>query len=47
VARVFGGGRAWPTTAFYDARGKLAKTHFGAYATQDKLDEDIRAHALR
>ena len=47
VARVFGGGRAWPTTAFYDARGKLAKTHFGAYATQAKLDDDIRTHALR
>ena len=47
VARVFGGGRAWPTTAFYDARGKLAKTHFGAYATQAKLDEDIRKWALR
>ena len=47
VARVFGGGSAWPTTAFYDARGRLAKTHFGAYATQAKLDEDIRDHALR
>lgn len=46
VARVFRGGRAWPTTAFYDARGRLAYTHIGAYATQAKLDEDIRRYAL-
>ena len=46
VARTFKGGLAWPTTAFYDARGKLVKTHPGAYATQAKLDEDIRRYAL-
>ena len=28
-ARLFGGGRAWPTTAFYDASGQLAFTHRG------------------
>jgi cytochrome c biogenesis protein CcmG/thiol:disulfide interchange protein DsbE len=47
VARLFGGGRAWPTTAFYDATGELVKTHLGGYASQAKLDEDIRRYALR
>jgi thiol-disulfide isomerase/thioredoxin len=46
IARLFGGGRAWPTTGFYDASGKLTKTHLGAYATEAKLDEDIRRYAL-
>lgn len=46
VARLFGGGRAWPTTAFYDAEGKLAYTHLGGYASQAKLDEDIRRYAF-
>ena len=47
VARLFRGGRAWPTTAFYDATGKLTFTHQGAYATQALLDADIRRYALR
>lgn len=46
AARTFKGGLAWPTTAFYDARGKLTHTHPGAYATQAKLDQDIRRYAL-
>jgi thiol-disulfide isomerase/thioredoxin len=46
AARVFKGGAAWPTTAFYDAAGKLAFTHIGAYATEAKLDQDIRRYAL-
>lgn len=46
VARLFGGGRAWPTTAFYNRAGKLVKTHLGAYASEAKLDEDIRRYAL-
>ncbi len=46
VARVFRGGQSWPTTAFYDASGKLAFTHQGGYASLEKLDEDIREHAL-
>jgi thiol-disulfide isomerase/thioredoxin len=46
IAHTFRGGFAWPTTAFYDAGGKLVKTHPGAYATQAKLDEDIRRYAL-
>jgi thiol-disulfide isomerase/thioredoxin len=47
VARVFKGGRAWPTTVFYDARGKLVEVHPGAYASERKLEEDIRALTRR
>jgi len=46
VARVFRGGRAFPTTAFYGSSGKLVYTHIGAYATEAKLEEDIRRYAL-
>ena len=46
VARVFRGGRAFPTTAFYDAAGRLVNTHSGAYASEAKLDDDIRRYAL-
>jgi cytochrome c biogenesis protein CcmG/thiol:disulfide interchange protein DsbE len=46
VARVFRGGRAFPTTAFYDAEGRLVATHSGAYASEARLDDDIRRHAL-
>ena len=46
VARVFRGGRAFPTTAFYAADGKLAFTRLGGYANEDKLDEDIKRYAL-
>lgn len=45
IARTFGGGRAWPTTAFFDRAGKLVFTHIGAYATQAKLDQDIARYA--
>jgi cytochrome c biogenesis protein CcmG/thiol:disulfide interchange protein DsbE len=46
IARLFGGARAWPTTAFYDASGRLAYTHIGGYASEAKLEEDIRKYAL-
>jgi cytochrome c biogenesis protein CcmG/thiol:disulfide interchange protein DsbE len=46
VARLFGGGRAWPATAFYNAKGELVKTHLGAYASEAKLEQDIRRYAL-
>lgn len=46
IARVFGGLRAFPTTGFYDATGKLTRTHLGAFATEARLDEDIRRYAL-
>jgi thiol-disulfide isomerase/thioredoxin len=46
IARTFGGGRAWPTTAFFAASGRLAFTHIGAYATEAKLNDDIVKYAL-
>ena len=46
VARVFFGGRAFPTTAFYTADGKLATTHQGVYPSETALDGDIRRYAL-
>jgi thiol-disulfide isomerase/thioredoxin len=46
IARVFRGGRAFPTTVFYDRGGRLVFTHIGAYATEAKLDGDIRRYAL-
>lgn len=46
IARVFKGGRAWPTTAFYNAEAELTRTHQGAYATEAKLQEDVEAFAL-
>jgi cytochrome c biogenesis protein CcmG, thiol:disulfide interchange protein DsbE len=46
TARTFKGGLAWPTTAFYDERGRLVRTHPGAYASSAKLDEDIQRYAL-
>ena len=47
VARVFKGGRSWPTTAFYDASGELAFTHQGQYRSVDDLEADIMRYALR
>ena len=46
IARVFRGGRSWPTTAFYDASGKLVFTHQGAYSDEKSLAEDIERYAL-
>ncbi len=46
IARLFRGGTAWPTTAFYNAAGELTKTHIGAFAKQADLDESIRRYAL-
>ena len=46
IARVFRGGRGWPTTAFYDAAGKLEFTHQGSYRSADDLDAQIRRYAL-
>ena len=46
VARVFGATLAFPSTAFYDARGRLSFVHQGGYATEAKLREDIRRYAV-
>ena len=46
IARVFRGGRAWPTTAFYRADGSLEFTHQGAYRDESALKDDIERYAL-
>ena len=45
VARVFHGNLAFPTTAFYDARGRLVTVKQGGYATQRLLAADIDRYA--
>jgi cytochrome c biogenesis protein CcmG/thiol:disulfide interchange protein DsbE len=45
VAAVFNGVQGFPTTAFYDSKGKLAYVHQGAYATEAKLAADIERYA--
>ena len=46
IARVFRGGRYWPTTAFYDAEGELAFTFVGSYRKEVDLEQDIEEWAL-
>lgn len=46
VAEVFNGVAAFPTTAFYDARGELAYVKQGGYASEELLAEDIERYAL-
>jgi cytochrome c biogenesis protein CcmG, thiol:disulfide interchange protein DsbE len=45
IARVFEGNLAFPTTAFYDARGRLTFVHQGQYPSEAKLRSDIRRYA--
>jgi thiol-disulfide isomerase/thioredoxin len=46
IARVFRGGVSWPTTAYFNAGGELTRTHHGAFATQAKLEEEIRRYGI-
>lgn len=46
IARLIGGGRAWPTTGFYDADGRLTFTHQGAYKDEAALEAEIQKYAL-
>jgi cytochrome c biogenesis protein CcmG/thiol:disulfide interchange protein DsbE len=45
ISAVFNGVAAFPTTAFYDRRGRLSFLHQGAYATERKLAGDIARYA--
>jgi cytochrome c biogenesis protein CcmG/thiol:disulfide interchange protein DsbE len=45
ISAVFHGVQAFPTTAFYDSRGRLAYLHQGSYATESKLSADIGRYA--
>ena len=44
VAREFNGVGAFPTTAFYDKRGKVAYVHQGPYHSVDELVTDVRRY---
>jgi cytochrome c biogenesis protein CcmG, thiol:disulfide interchange protein DsbE len=46
IARSFGGGQGWPTTAFFNSAGDRTLIHPGAYANQDQLERDIKTYAL-
>jgi cytochrome c biogenesis protein CcmG/thiol:disulfide interchange protein DsbE len=45
IAAVFNAVQAFPSTAFYDSKGKLAFVHQGGYASEDDLAEDIERYA--
>ena len=45
IAALFNAVQAFPSTAFYDAKGKLAFVHQGSYASEAKLAADIERYA--
>jgi thiol-disulfide isomerase/thioredoxin len=45
VAAVFNAVQAFPSTAFYDSKGKLAYVQQGGYSSERKLAEDIERYA--
>ena len=45
IAALFKGVQAFPVTAFYDSKGKLAFVHQGGYPSNEKLAEDIDRYA--
>ena len=45
IAAEFHGVQAFPTTAFYDTKGKLAFVHVGPYQTENDLVADIDRYA--
>jgi cytochrome c biogenesis protein CcmG/thiol:disulfide interchange protein DsbE len=45
ISAVFKAVQAFPSTAYYDARGGLAYVHQGGYASERKLSEDIDRYA--
>ena len=45
IAAEFKGAQAFPTTAFYDRKGRVAYLHQGGYANERKLAEDIDRYA--
>ncbi len=45
IAAAFNAVQAFPSTAFYDSKGKLAFVHQGGYANEDDLSEDIDRYA--
>ena len=45
IAAAFNAVQAFPSTAFYDSKGKLAYSKQGAYASEEDLVEDIERYA--
>jgi len=45
IAAAFNAVQAFPSTAFYDSKGKLAFVHQGGYANEHDLAEDIDRYA--
>jgi len=45
IAAAFNAVQAFPSTAFYDSRGKLEFVHQGGYSNEDDLAEDIERYA--
>lgn len=45
IAAVFNAVQAFPSTAFYDSKGKLAYVHQGGYSSEAKLAADIGRYA--
>lgn len=47
VAQKLGIGQNFPTTLYYDAKGKVAYIHQGPYTTAEAFESDIRRYAMR
>lgn len=47
VAQKLGIGQNFPTTLYYDAKGKVAYFHQGPYTTVAAFEKDIRRYAMR
>ena len=45
IAETFKGQIAWPTTAFYDSKGKLAYVKQGAYLKEQDFVDDLKRYA--
>jgi cytochrome c biogenesis protein CcmG, thiol:disulfide interchange protein DsbE len=45
IAASFNAVQAWPSTAYYDSKGKLAFVHQGPYTSEGQLAEDIERYA--
>jgi cytochrome c biogenesis protein CcmG/thiol:disulfide interchange protein DsbE len=46
IAQSLGIGRSFPTTVYYDARGKVQYVHQGPYTSNAKFAADIERYAL-
>jgi thiol-disulfide isomerase/thioredoxin len=47
IAQVFNGVLAFPTTVFYDSKGKVAFLHQGQYPNAAALEKDIQRYAIQ